>query len=194
MRITDLILAAALLVMAPAGASAQTPATEVILVRHAEKADEPGGDPSLSVAGEARARALADALRDEKVAAVLVTPYKRTSATAAPLATARGLVPITVAVNGGLSAYAKSVTEIVRSQYAGRTVLVVGHSNTIPAVIAALGGPKVNELCESEYSMMYVLTLDGSAAPKLVASHYGAPDSAGATSCRMMMAPGVGTP
>jgi hypothetical protein len=69
------------LAAAPLPLLAQSPATTVILVRHAEKADEPGADPALSAAGEARARALADALRDVKVAAVLTTPYRRTNAT-----------------------------------------------------------------------------------------------------------------
>ena len=179
--------AMALSLAVPAGvAVAQGPATTVILVRHAEKADEPGADPALSVAGEARAHALADVLRDAKVAAVLTTPYKRTNLTAAALAAANGLTPIVVPVSGGLPAYAKAVADLIRGEYAGRTVLVVGHSNTIPAVITALGGPKVNDLCENEYAMMYTLTLSGDAPPKLDASRYGAPDAAGAVGCGTM--------
>jgi len=184
-----LALAAAVASALPQPARAQGPVTVVILVRHAEKADEPGADPALSAAGEARARALADSLRDVNVAAVLTTPYKRTNATAAPLAAAKGLTSVVVPVSGGLPAYAKSVADMIRNEYAGRTVLVVGHANTIPAVISALGGPKVNDLCENEYSTMFTLTLDGNAAPKLGTSHYGVPDAADASSCRRMMAP-----
>ena len=183
-----LCLVVALTIAVPAVANAQSPATVVILVRHGEKADEPGVDPALSAAGEARARALTEVLRNVKVAAVLTTPYKRTNATAASLATANGLAPIPVPVNGGVSAYAAAVANMIRGQYAGRTVVIVGHSNTIPAVIAALGGPKVNDLCDSEYSTMYTLTLNGSAAAKLAVSHYGASDVAGA-GCRTMTAP-----
>ena len=172
-----------------ARARAQSPNTVVILVRHAEKANEPGADPVLSAAGEARARALADTLRDMKVAAVLTTPYKRTNLTAAPLAKANNLTPTVVPLSGGLPTYAKSVAELIRNQYAGRTVVVIGHANTIPAVIAALGGPTVSDLCENEYSSIFRLTLDGSAPPKLEASHYGAPDAAGATGCRTMTMP-----
>jgi broad specificity phosphatase PhoE len=182
-------MVATLLAAVPRPMPAQSPATTVILVRHAEKADEPGADPALSVAGEARARALADALRGAKVAAVLTTPYKRTNATAAPLATANGLAPIPVPVSGGLSAYAKSVADMITSQYAGRTVVVVGHSNTLAAVIAALGGPKLRDLCDNEYSTMYRLTLDGSTTPKLAESHYGAADAAGAAGCHTMAMP-----
>jgi phosphohistidine phosphatase SixA len=172
----------------PMMARAQSPSTVVILVRHGEKANEPGPDPVLSTAGEARARALADALRGMKVSAVLTTPFKRTNLTAAPAATAAGLAPVVVPVSGGLAAYGTAVADMIRSRYAGRTVLVVGHSNTIPAVIAALGGPKVSDLCENEYSTMYTLTLTGSAPPKVVASHYGAPDPADA-GCRTMSMP-----
>jgi len=181
-------LAAMTLTVAPA-AAAQSPATTVILVRHAEKADEPGADPALSPAGEARARALADALRDAKIAAVLTTPYKRTNLTAAPLAKAVGVAPVVVPVSGGLAGYGKAVADMIRNDYAGRTVVVVGHANTIPAVIMALGGPTVSDLCEGEYSTMYTLTLNGSAAPKLDTRHYGASDATGAASCHTMSMP-----
>jgi len=187
-RMKGVLAFVALLAVAPMAASAQSPSTVVILVRHGEKADEPGADPVLSAAGEARARALAESLRGAKVSAVLTTPFKRTNLTAAPTATAAGVTPIVVPVSGGLAAYGTAVTDMIRDHYAGRTVLVVGHSNTIPAVIAALGGPKVNDLCEHEYSTMYTLTLNGSAPPKLLASHYGAPDPADA-GCRAMTMP-----
>jgi len=185
-----LSIVAALLVAVPARMPAQSPAqspvTTVILVRHAEKADEPGADPALSAAGEARARALADALRGTKVAAVLTTPYKRTNATGALVATANGLSPIVVPVSGGVPAYASAVADIIRTKYAGQTVVVVGHSNTLASVIAALGGPKLSDLCDNEYSTMYRLTLEGTTTPKLATSHYGAADADGAAGCRGM--------
>jgi broad specificity phosphatase PhoE len=189
MKSLILSLATVLAAIAPLAASAQSPVTTVILVRHAEKADEPGADPALSAAGEARARALAEELRGVKVAGVLTTPFRRTNLTAAPLAAANGVTPVVVPVNGGLAAYGKAVADMIASQYAGRTVVVVGHANTIPAVIAALGGPKVSDLCENEYSSIFRLTLTGSAAPKLDASHYGAADAAGAAGCRTMTLP-----
>jgi phosphohistidine phosphatase SixA len=177
------------LAAAPMTASAQSPSTVVILVRHGEKADEPSADPALSAAGEERARALAGALRDRHVDAVLTTPFKRTNLTVAPLAKAAGVTPVVVPVSGGLAVYGAAVADLIRTDYAGRTVVVVGHSNTIPAVIAALGGLKVNDLCEHEYSTMYTLTLSGSAAPKLDTSHYGESDAPGATACRATTMP-----
>ena len=193
-RIKSILLPLVAIVAAiPSTVLAQSPVTTVILVRHAEKAGEPGADPALSAEGEARARALADALRDTKLSAVLTTPFRRTNLTAAPVAEAAGVAPIVVPVSGGLAAYGTAVADMIRDRYAGHTVLVVGHSNTIPAVIAALGGPKVNDLCESEYSTMYTLRMSGSAPPKLVASHYGAPDPADA-GCRTMTMPMSGPP
>ena len=185
------VLFAIVVVTTPAVVRAQSPSTVVILVRHGEKADEPGADPALSAAGETRARALADTLRSAKVAAVFTTPYRRTDLTAAPFVAASGLKPIVVPVSGGPAAYAKLVQYMITNQYVGRTVLVVGHSNTIPAVISALGGPTVSDLCENEYATMYVLTLTNGAPAKLDARHYGAPDAAGATGCRAMTTPGA---
>jgi phosphohistidine phosphatase SixA len=181
---------AALLAASPLSAQAQSPATTVILVRHGEKSAEPGPDPALSPAGEARARALAVALQGTKVAAVFTTPFKRTNATAAPLAGANGITPIEMPVSGGAPAYAKGVADSIAAHYAGRTVVVVGHSNTIPAMIAALGGPKMSDLCDNEYSTMFRVTLDGSTPAKVVASRYGAPDPAGNAGCQVMSAPG----
>lgn len=189
LKVVTISLAAALAVATPTYARAQSSNTVVILVRHAEKAAEPGTDPALSAAGEARARALADAFQSTKIAAVLTTPFKRTIATAAPLAKAEGVTPVVVPVNAGVPAYARSVADMVRNDYAGRAVVIVGHSNTIPAVITALGGPTVNDLCENEYSTVYTLTLNGSATPKLEATHYGVPDAAGASGCRTMSMP-----
>ena len=55
------------------------------------------------------------------------------------------------------------------------TVLVVGHTNTIPDIIARLGGPKTGEIQESEYSNLFVLV--GDPETRLVRSYYGAADS-----------------
>ena len=83
---------------APATAPA-TGVTTVIVVRHAEKADVPGGDPPLSAAGERRSLALLDALREAGVQAVVTTQLQRTRLTAAPLARALGLEPEIVPVS-----------------------------------------------------------------------------------------------
>jgi broad specificity phosphatase PhoE len=165
-----------------AGSAAAQPAT-VILVRHAEKASTPGADPALSAAGEARARALAEALADARVGSIITTQFVRTRATAAPLAAAASLTPETVAATGNAKAHIAAVAEAVRKKPAGEVVLVVGHSNTIPAIIGALGGPEMAELCESEYDNLYVLELDARPSPRLLRTRFGEPDDPNAPPC-----------
>lgn len=182
------ILAAAVLgavVSVPFGAHAsksESP-TVVILVRHAEKAAEPADDPGLSPAGEARALALVAALRGAKVTAVITSQLRRTIESARPVAEARGVTPEVIPVEKGkLDAHVAAVAAAVRRN-AGGVVLVVGHSNTIPAIIAALGGPEMPDICESLFANLYVLTLtEGEAV--LVNSQYGAADAKAGPDCK----------
>lgn len=186
------LLAASLAVAAPGGAQAVTKdapgarataraaaPTLVLLVRHAEKAAEPADDPPLTELGATRARALQAALADAGVQAVVATPRRRTSDTARPLMDALGLAPEIVPLSGD---HVKAVADAVR-RHAGQVVLVVGHSNTIPAIIGALGGPRLKDLCDAEHSNLFVLTLPAEGAPRLIRSQYGPADPAGAASC-----------
>ena len=66
-------------------------------------------------------------------------------------------------------------------------MLVVGHSNTVPAIIGALGGPKMDELCETEYSNLFTLALVPGQPARLIHGHYSAPDAPSATDCRRAM-------
>jgi phosphohistidine phosphatase SixA len=117
------------------------------------------------------------------VSAVLSTPLTRTRSTGAPLAMKLGLTVETVPINAGLPAHAAAIASAVREKYRGKTVLVVEHSNTIPAVVRALGGPQLRDLCDPQYASMFVLVLADGAPTRLVRSSYGAPDPAGADAC-----------
>ena len=66
-----------------------------VLVRHAEKASDDPKDPSLRPEGERRAARLADRLHLDPVVAVYATAYRRTQATAAPVAADHGLTVTT---------------------------------------------------------------------------------------------------
>lgn len=169
-----LLLLAALLAAAPL--SAQQPTT-VILVRHAEKDVEPPADPVLTAAGTQRAAALAELLQDQPLAAILVSEFARTRLTAEPTAARTGLTPRVVEARGGLRPHLLAIVEAVRSEYAGRTVLVVGHSNTVPAIIAALGAEPVGEICDGEYDDLFVVTLPVEGRPTVERRRYGAPDA-----------------
>lgn len=177
-------------VFAAAGMGGPAPAEGdrvVVLVRHAEKAAEPGSDPELSEAGKARARALASALEDADIDAIVTTQFKRTRDTAAPVAKVRGLTPIVVPAGGNTAEHAGRVARAVRALPAGSVILVVGHSNTVPAIISALGGPEIPELCESEYAGLFVVVAGGGGPARLIRSRYGAPDPPSAVPCNQNM-------
>ena len=128
----------------------------IVVVRHAEKALDQGNDPGLNKKGRARARALATQLAGLKIGAILTTDWRRTQLTAAPLASALGIEPQIVGIEGSVEEHAKTVAEAVRAQSAA-AVLVVGHSNTVPVIISALGGPKVAAIADDGYDNLYLL-------------------------------------
>ena len=158
----------------------------VIVVRHAERATAPANDPVLTAAGTARAEALKAVLADAGVSAVITTHLQRTQLTAKPLADSLG-VPLTIVRAGSpLQAHLDSVAAAVKRQPSGSVVLVVGHSNTVPGIIAALGGPRMPDLCDSQYSSLFVVDMSGSGAPRLIRATFGAPDTPDQSCARMM--------
>lgn len=160
-------------VLAVTPALAQT----VVIVRHGEKV-APNGDPDLSAAGQARAQALAQALAGARIRVVLATPLKRTQQTAQPAAQAAGVPVVPIAFDGGDAAHAQRVADAARQAPADAAVLIVGHSNTVADIARALGDPAPVAPTDCEYDTMTVIQLDGSAAPKVVHSRYGAPTPA----------------
>ena len=106
-------------------------------------------DPDLSAEGRARADRLSALLADAGITKIIVTEFRRTVQTAEPLAKRLGVVPerLTAADAAGLA------TRLAASR--DDIVLIVGHSNTVPAAIAALGGPKVT-IEETDYSNLFL--------------------------------------
>lgn len=164
--------------VAASAAAAQSGPTVIVLVRHAEKAAVPANDPPLTDAGVARAKALVAALADANIEAIIATPTARTQATARPLADARGLSIETVAL-GPRDVHVKAVAAAALA-HRGKAVLVVGHSNTIPAIVTALGGPPLADLCDTQYAMLYTVVIDGKNV-RLIRGSYGiqTPDTPG---------------
>ncbi len=181
MRVASFLLSAglALALCSPAQAQAST----IILVRHAEKATS-SGDPVLSPAGERRAGDLATALAQVHLDAIFSTQYQRTRFTAEPVARAAKLEPQVIPATGNINVDALATAHAVDALPAGSVVLVVGHSNTLGPIIAALGGPKVSDLCDNEYGTLLIVTRHGTDGPaSLIRGHYGAAESADAVSC-----------
>jgi broad specificity phosphatase PhoE len=173
LRAFSFAAALALLAAGPSSGGAQAPApatTTVILVRHAEKASTPAADPPLTSAGEARARALLAAVREAGVSAIITTQFARTKSTAAPTAVALDITPEVVPATSGT--HVQDVAAAIR-RHAGQTVLVVGHSNTVPAIIAALGAPEPPPICDEAYDNLYIVTIPPRGPPGLIEAKYG---------------------
>jgi phosphohistidine phosphatase SixA len=146
----------------PAAAGAQDDPVVVYLVRHAERAEDGTSDPPISEAGHARALLLAEMLRDAGITRVHSTDYERTRSTAAPTADALGLEMLLYDPRdlAGMAAQLR--------QSPGRH-LVLGHSNTTPQLVEALGGSPGSPIEEMEYDRLYIVTLtDGEATTVLL--------------------------
>lgn len=156
--------------------------TSVILVRHAERAAEPMQDPALSIEGIRRAEALAEALAKANVTSIITTQFRRTRETAAPLAKAQKIEPLVVATKKGDSdAHIRDITKTVQQQ--SGVVLVVGHSNTVTPILAALGGPALPLLCETNFDVVFVWTSATAKTPStMMRWRYGAPNVASTAS------------
>jgi broad specificity phosphatase PhoE len=151
---------------AVASPSASTVAQPVVfVVRHAEK--QPAGkDPALSPAGEARARALAALLGNAEVGAIYTSELRRTAQTAEPLAKARGIAPRVFP--------ARDVTALVRvlREHPSERALVVGHSDTVPKILAALGCSEKITLADQEYDALFVVVPHEGGGAMLVRLRY----------------------
>ena len=122
----------------------------ILLVRHA---DRDGSADALSDAGTARALELAHVLEKSGISAIYTSEANRTQQTAAATAALLGITPVVVP-----AADVSGLVSAIRSNHAGQTVLVVGHSNTVPQIIEEFGGPAVI-IGENEFDNLYVLTL-----------------------------------
>jgi broad specificity phosphatase PhoE len=150
--------------------------TTVVVVRHAEKSADDPRDPSLTAAGEERARGLAAVLADAGVSAIYTTQYKRNRQTAAPIAEKLG-IPVTqrpVDATNSVS-YASDLAREILSRNSGKTVLVVGHSNTVPDIVKALSGRSIPSISDPEYDHIFIVEIPASGAPRLLQLRFGQP-------------------
>ena len=149
--------------------------TTVIFVRHAEKAELPADDPPLSDAGRQRVaeltRQLVDADVVQGIDAVYSTPFRRTVETAKPVADALGLP-----VNSYDADDTEAIMERVVKQHKGKIILVVGHSNTLPALIGNMGASKkVPPIADDEYDNIYIVSIPWFGKTKTIRLRYGEP-------------------
>jgi broad specificity phosphatase PhoE len=142
--------------------------TTVLIVRHAEKAAEPADDPPLTDAGRERAAALSRLLGGSGVAAVYATQFLRTQQTVEPLAAELGLE--------ARNREAKDVDGLMAQIFAenrGQTVVVAGHSDTVPMLVEKLTGEAPPPIDETEYHNLYVVAALGPGEGKALRLRYG---------------------
>ena len=160
---------------APPSGPCDAPSTTIVIVRHADRA---GTADSLSSAGMVRAQDLARVLATANITHIYHSDTHRTRDTAAPLVAALGLEPFEYP--------AKDVAVLIERillDDAGKAVLVVGHINTVPAILTALGAPPMPDLCDAEHANLFVLRM-GPGAVQVTRGRYGAADPPGASECR----------
>ncbi len=127
--------------------------TTYYLIRHAEKerADPSSRDPHLTGVGQERAENWKKVFMAVPFDIVYSTSYHRTRETALPTAVAKKL---TVEVYDARDLYNTSFKEKTK----GKTVLVVGHSNTTPALAnKILGREKYPQIDDHTNGNLYIL-------------------------------------
>jgi broad specificity phosphatase PhoE len=165
-RSRTLLVAAAFLALAPAAHAQQ----EVILVRHAELQGAAMADAkslSLSPDGKARAQRLAGMLKDSGVGAIYVSEFARTMQTADPLSREIGRKQIVVP-----KSESPELAERLRKEQPGQVVLLVGHTDTLPGLIRALGGPQDVKIDAKDYGNIFILTPKAQGAPGFLRMRY----------------------
>ncbi len=152
----------------------------VYLVRHAERADEPRQDPPLTEKGTARAQELARILGNSNIKAIITSQFSRTKLTADPLAKQANVVVTSITLSLSPSnprmISEQSTAEVTNKilERGGESVLVVGHSNSIPDVIKKLGGDVSPAIDEKRFDDLFVVTVYAKGKAKVAHMKYGA--------------------
>lgn len=149
--------------------------TTIIFVRHAEQTSFDAEDPGLSEAGRARVAELTRQLVDADVVAgidaIYATSLRRSQETAGPLAERLDLPVNTYDVND-----TEPVLERILKAHKGEIILVVGHSNTLPVLIANLGASKkVPAIAQGEFDNIYIVSIPWFGKTKTIRLRFGEP-------------------
>lgn len=133
---------------------AQTPPepTTFFIVRHAEK----NAEQQLSVEGKKRAEDLKKFLSNQNIAAVYSTDYPRTMDTAKPTA-----AQAKVKVQTYSPRARKEWFDELKKKHPGKSVLIVGHSNTVVPTVNGLGGSMKYKVGEDDYHNLFIVSVDG---------------------------------
>jgi phosphohistidine phosphatase SixA len=159
-------------------AQAASEITTVFLVRHAEKAAAPREDPPLTEEGVQRSRGLARLLGQAGIKAIYTSQYLRAKQTANQLAVQLGITPTVLPISASQSnpreVSKDSIKMIVDNiyQHAGESVLVIGHSNSVPEVIRALKVDVIPVIDEQKFDDLFIVTIYRKEVAKVVHLKY----------------------
>lgn len=103
-----------------------------------------GADPDLSPEGQRQAQLLANWFTGEPPAAIFVTDTRRARQTAAPLAEKLGLTPVVYDARNT----PWLISEVMKSP---NPALIIGHSNTVPEIVATLGGTRPEPIAHDQF-------------------------------------------
>ena len=145
--------------------------TTIYIVRHAEKdlSDPKNQDPELSAEGKLRAADLAEKLKAEKIDAVFSTKYKRTSQTGDPVAQNNG-----INIQEYEAQNFKVISDLIKTKFNKRKILIVGHSNTVLELVEAFGAIRpLPALTDDDYDFFFIVKIDNLGKAVLNVEQYG---------------------
>lgn len=132
--------------------------TTVVLVRHAEKELSTINDPPLTPDGELRAERLSQLFGKVtgvgRLTAIYVSDTRRSQQTAAPLAARLRMQPVIIPGDD-----IRGVARHAMHDHRGASVLIVGHSNTIPEIIRRISDIEVPPIADDDFDGIYVLSV-----------------------------------
>src|SRR4029453_4636304 len=142
--------------------------TTGILIRHGERnAPTPANpDPHLNAAGKARAKKLIHVVGQSGIKAIYRSHFVRAKETAHPLASH-------FAVSGIEMDEALQTKNDILSNHTGQTVLVIGHSDTVPDIINRLGAGNLPVINDSEFDNLFVVKIFGPGRASMTRLKYG---------------------
>lgn len=149
--------------------------TTIIFFRHAEQTSHDEADPPLSEAGQKRVAELTRQLVDADVVAgidaIYSTPYIRSLETARPLAD-----QLDLPINSYAADDTEEILDTILKNHKGKIILVIGHSNTLPVLIANLGASKkVPTIAQNEFDNIYIISIPWFGKTKTIRLRIGEP-------------------
>ena len=161
----------------------------MFILRHAERAEYDEGDGPISKTGQWRAMTLARLLGEAGITTIITSDAKRAMQTAEPIARALGITPRVIRTRGAKTAddivltidrekadwvadYAKKLMDEIHSRHKNDVVLIIGHQNTVPAIVRATGYSGEVKIGDYEHDDIFVVVPKEGGPPTLLHLNY----------------------